>query len=56
MLSLEYRHANKEKAKNFMANLKNKLNLENLNKEIEIMLAPNPSKKYNQFYYKIIIK
>jgi len=56
MLTLEYRHKNKEKAKAFMENLKNKLDLENTNKNIEIQFVPNPSKRHNQFYYKIIIK
>lgn len=56
MLTLEYRHNNREKAKNFMERLKNKLDLENSNKLIDIKLVPNPTKKYNQFYYKIIIK
>ena len=71
MLSLEYRHKSQEKAKNFIENLKNKLDLENKNnsllnsfplqgkeatKKIEILLVPNPNKRYNQFYYKIIIK
>ncbi len=59
MLSLEYRHKSKEKAKNFIWNLKNKLNIEKENqniKNIEITLVPNPSKRYNQFYYKIILK
>ncbi len=74
MLTLEYRHKSQEKAKSFMLNLKNKLDIENENylinynnlgapsekdinmKKIEINLAPNSTKKYNQFYYKIVIK
>jgi hypothetical protein len=72
MLTLEYRHKSKEKAKSFIENLKNKLDLEKLSpppnplpckegeqeyfKNIEIMLVPNPNKRYNQFYYRIIIK
>ncbi|MFK7779695.1 MAG: primosomal protein N' [Candidatus Gracilibacteria bacterium] len=56
MLTLEYRHKNKEKAKIFMQKLNNKLDLENSDKLIDIVLAPNPTKKYNQFYYKIILK
>ncbi len=55
MLSLEYRHTDKQKAKSFITNLKNKLDLEK-NKQTEIVLVPNPSKKHNQFHYKIIIK
>ena len=61
MLILEYRHKSKDRAKTFIENLKNKLelNLHAINDEkkwIEIKLVPNPSKKYNQYYYKIIIK
>lgn len=56
MLTLEYRHKSQEKAKNFMINLKNKLDIEKQDKNIEITLVPNPSKKYNQYYYKIILK
>jgi len=63
MLTLEYRHKNKEKAKSFMENLNNKLtHLTSLKlgrdsyKDIEIKLVPNPTKRYNQFYYKIILK
>ncbi len=63
MLTLEYRHKNKEKAKTFMENLNNKLtHLTSLKlgmdsyKNIEIKLVHNPTKKYNQFYYKIILK
>lgn len=55
MLSLEYRHKKQEKAKLFILNLKNKLDIEN-EKKLEINMVPNPTKKYNQFYYKIIIK
>jgi primosomal protein N' (replication factor Y) len=69
MLTLEYRHTSQEKAKNFMLNLKNKLDIlnqpinppsnqgeEKKNKKIEIGLVPNPSKRFNQYYYRIIIK
>jgi len=56
MLTLEYRNKNKEKAKWFIQNLKNKLDIENNDKKIEIILVPNPSKKYNQYYYRIILK
>lgn len=56
MLSLEYRNKSKEKSLSFIKNLKNKLDLENNNKNIDILLVPNPTKKHNQFYYKIIIK
>ena len=57
MLTLEYRDKNKEKASSFITNLNNKLNLEKSNhKDIQIKLITNPSRKYNQYYYKIIIK
>lgn len=59
ILILEYKNKNKEKSKNFIDNLKNKLDIEkenNKTKNIEIIKVPNPSKKYNQYYYKIIIK
>jgi len=56
MLSLEYRHADKNKAKTFIDNLKNKLDLENKDKKIEIISVPNPNKRHNQFYYKLILK
>ena len=69
MLTLEYRHKTQEKAKNFMINLKHKLDIlntplpptsnqwgEEKNKKIEISLVPNPTKRFNQYYYKIIIK
>jgi len=56
MLTLEYRDKNQEKAKNFINNLKNKLELEDKDKKIEIVVVPTPSKRYNQFYYKLILK
>ena len=55
MASLEYRDISKEKAKKFIESLKNKLDL--LNKgSYEIILNESPRKKYNQYYYKIIVK
>lgn len=64
MLTLEFRDKNKEKALKFMENLKNKLDLNNKKNidqkeiawDIEIKLNISPFKKYNQYYYKIIIK
>jgi len=53
---LEYRSKDKEKALNFVLNLKNKLDIENKEKKVEIILNPQYSKKYNQYYYKIILK
>ena len=56
MITLEYRNISKEKAKIFIDKLKNKLEIEKKEKNIEILSIPNPSKKHNQFYYKLIIK
>lgn len=56
MLTLEYRNKDKQKAEFFMKNIKNKLDLENKDNKYEIIFIPNPTKKYNQYYYKIIIK
>jgi len=56
MLTLEYRNTNKDKAKNFILNLKNKLDILNTKKNIDILLIPNPNKRHNQYYYKIILK
>lgn len=61
MATLEYRDTNQEKAKNFMENLKNKLDIECKEesekwKVIEVVLNSTPRKKYNQYHYKIIIK
>ena len=58
---LEYRDKEKQKALNFILKIKEKLekelrSVENTHKNIEIILNPNYSKKYNQFYYKIILK
>jgi hypothetical protein len=72
MLSLEYRNMDKQKAKDFIDKLKNKLDLEIKNNshlnsiplqgkevtknKIEIISVPNPAKRHNQFYYKLILK
>ncbi len=67
MLSLEYRNINKQKAKDFIDKLKVKLETHNslLNSlplqgkeitKIEIISVPNPSKRHNQYYYKLILK
>ena len=55
MLTLEYRNKNKQKAYDFICQLKNKLDIENKS-WLDIRLIPHPEKRYNQFYYKIIIK
>jgi len=55
MAILEYRHKNKEKSLSFIKNLEQKLkNFKNEN--IEIILNTSPRKKYNQYYYKLILK
>ena len=56
MLILEYRHTSKDKAQNFIIQLNNKLGLEKKSPKIDIQMAPNYQKKYNKYYYKIIIK
>jgi len=66
MLTLEYRHSDKTKAKAFIDKLKVKLDLENPppsplpykegGQNIEIISVPNPNKRHNQFYYKLILK
>ncbi len=56
ILTLEYRHKSEIKSKDFMLKLKNRLDLENIDKKIDISLTPNTFKKYNQYYCKIIIK
>lgn len=56
MITLEYRDRSKDKAKNFLDRLKLKLDSINKNNEFDIKLIPEPIKRYNQYYYKIIIK
>lgn len=67
MLTLEYRHSNKEKAKIFIDKLQDKLKyeLKHINSlksdkviqyKIEIISVPNPNKRHNQYYYKLILK
>ncbi len=56
MLTLEYRDKSEQKAYDFMLNLKNKLDLLNKNKNIEIILNKESFKKYNQYFIKIILK
>jgi hypothetical protein len=55
MATLEFRDKNKQKASDFMDNLKNKLDLLNPGDK-EIILNSSPRKKYNQYYYNIIVK
>lgn len=56
MASLEYRHKSEEKAQEFMLKIKTKLDDFNTQSEYEIIITPNSFKKYNQYYFKIIIK
>jgi primosomal protein N' len=56
MASLEYRHKLEEKSQEFMLKIKNKLDNLNTDKNYEIIITPNSFKKYNQYYFKIIIK
>jgi len=55
MVTLEYRHANRDKSKEFILKLYNKLVIQNKN-NYDISLLPNSIKRYNQFFFKIIIK
>lgn len=56
MLKVEYRDKSKDKSKDFINKIKNKLEIEKKDKNIEITLTPNPNKRYNQYYYQIIVK
>ena len=72
MATIEYRNKDKQKAKDFIEKIKNKLeninNKETSNQEnktvkskwseskIEINLINNPIRKYNSYHYKIIVK
>ncbi len=56
LLYLEYKDLNKEKALEFIMQIKNKLDLENSSKSVEIIFNTNCIKKFNEFHYKIILK
>ena len=56
MATLEYRQTEKEKAKNFMIKIKDKLDQINQENSYDIILVPNSFKKNNQYFYKIIVK
>jgi hypothetical protein len=56
MASLEYRHKSEEKAKYFIQKLKIKLDFIDNESLYEITMTHNSFKKYNQYYFKIIIK
>lgn len=53
---IEYRDMNKDKANIFIEKIKKKLLDENQQQKFEIIKIDNYTKKYNQYYYKIIIK
>lgn len=55
-ITLEYRHKDKEKSQQFIEKVHKKLTLLNTENEVEIFKNPNAFKKYNQYYYKIILK
>lgn len=55
--TLEYRHKSDQKALDFTTKLFNKLELEATpDKKIEIIFNKTSTRKFNQFYYKIILK
>jgi len=56
MVTLEYRNITENKSKDFITKLYNKLVLLDENREFDITLINNPMKKYNQYFFKIIIK
>lgn len=56
MATLEYRHKSEEKAQIFIKKIKDKLDDINVDKNYEIIMTHNSFKKYNQYYFKIIIK
>lgn len=56
MATLEYRHKSEEKARDFMIKLQKKIEEYNTQKNFEIIITHNSFKKYNQYYFKIIIK
>ena len=56
MLTLEYRHKSEDKSKEFIQKLKLKLDELDKDNNYEIIVTHNSFKKYNQYYFKIIIK
>lgn len=53
---IEYRHWNKQKAFDFILNIKNKLDILNVDKKYEIIFSNNSFKKKNNYFYRIILK
>jgi len=56
MVTLEYRSITEIKSKDFITKLYNKLVLLDENRNFDITLVNNPMKKYNKYFFKIIIK
>jgi len=56
LASIEYRNTDAEKWLKYIKKIKEKLDLNNKYNKINIIQNPNYSKKYNQYYYKIILK
>lgn len=56
MLTLEYRHKEKEKALLFIKKIQEKLAHNIKWKNIELLLSQTPQRKHNQYHYKLIIK
>ena len=56
MVTLEYRSMTEVKSKDFITKLYNKLVLLDENRNFDITLVNNPMKKYNKYFFKIIIK
>lgn len=54
--TLEYRNKDIEKGLKYIEKIKETLDKNNKNNDFIIILNPNYTKKYNQYYYKIIIK
>ena len=53
---IEYKHTNKQKAFDFIFNIKNKLEILNTRNTFEIIFTNNSFKKKNNYFYRIILK
>lgn len=56
MVTLEYRHNEKQKALDFIQKIKKKLQDNNTKNNIQIILNEFPQRKHNQYHYKLILK
>lgn len=54
--TLEYKHKDKDKSKAFIWKLKEKLDIHNKDKKIEIKMLDKVMKKYNSYFSKILLK